>query len=125
MRLTRIFYVAHMEPWVFFANRLHDVRKRETAFSFYGPLSLIFLLVLWAAGLVFGFALHLCSWAALSMTFEGAGPAIRPLRQRNHDLHLGPGDVGPQTRRARELIILEAGTGFGFLAIVMGYFPVL
>jgi len=25
----------------------------------------------------------------------------------------------------RELIILEAGTGLGFLAVVMGYFPVL
>ena len=31
----------------------------------------------------------------------------------------------PQTRPSRELIILEAGTGFGFLAVVMGYFPVL
>jgi len=38
---------------------------------------------------------------------------------------LGLGDVTPQTRWARELIILEAGTGFGFLAVVMGYFPVL
>jgi hypothetical protein len=38
---------------------------------------------------------------------------------------LGLGDVTPLTPWARELIILEAGTGFGFLAVVMGYFPVL
>ena len=49
-RITRLFYGLTWKPWVFMANLMHDVRKRETAFSFYGPLSLIFLLVLWAAG---------------------------------------------------------------------------
>ena len=38
---------------------------------------------------------------------------------------LGLGDVTPHGAWARQLIILEAGTGFGFLAVVMGYFPVL
>jgi hypothetical protein len=38
---------------------------------------------------------------------------------------LGPIDAGPLTPAARWLMILEAGAGFGFLAIVMGYFPVL
>jgi hypothetical protein len=38
---------------------------------------------------------------------------------------LGLGDVTPQNPWARTLVILEAGTGFGFLAAVMGYFPVL
>jgi hypothetical protein len=38
---------------------------------------------------------------------------------------LGLGDVTPHSGWARELLILEAGTGLGFLAVVMGYFPVL
>jgi hypothetical protein len=38
---------------------------------------------------------------------------------------LGLGDVTPHALVARVLTICEAGTGFGFLAIVMGYFPVL
>ena len=38
---------------------------------------------------------------------------------------LGLGDVTPHSPLARALLILESGTGFGFLAIVMGYFPVL
>ncbi len=38
---------------------------------------------------------------------------------------LGLGDVTPLTRHSRELVILEAGMGFGLLAAVMGYFPVL
>ena len=38
---------------------------------------------------------------------------------------LGLGDVTPRSPASRELIIFEAGTGLGFLAVVMGYFPVL
>jgi hypothetical protein len=38
---------------------------------------------------------------------------------------LGLGDVTPHSLIARVLSTCEAGTGFGFLAIVMGYFPVL
>src|ERR1700741_5124103 len=40
-------------------------------------------------------------------------------------LTLGLGDVTPHAMVARILSTCEAGTGFGFLAIIMGYFPVL
>src|SRR3954464_10022270 len=125
-RLTRIFYLATWLPWVFMASLLRDVRKRESFFSFYGPLSLILLLVTWAALMVLGFALI---YNAIGSPFHD-GTQQADLRT---DLYvsgttiftLGLGDVTPQTRPSRELIILEAGTGFGFLAVVMGYFPVL
>lgn len=125
-RLTRIFYTVTWRPWVFFTKWLHDPRKRESAFSYYGPLSLIFLLVVWAGVMVVGFALI---YFALGSPFNDAtqGPGFRS------DLYvsgttiftLGLGDVTPLSPWAREIIILEAGTGFGFLAVVMGYFPVL
>lgn len=125
-RLTRIFYLLTWSPWVFFTKRLHNPRKRESAFSYYGPMSLIFLLVLWAAVMVVGFALI---YYALGSPFidSAQGPGFRS------DLYvsgttiftLGLGDVTPRNPWARELVILEAGTGFGFLAVVMGYFPVL
>src|SRR5205823_221885 len=38
---------------------------------------------------------------------------------------LGMGDVAPQSNVARALAVIEAGTGFGFLALVIGYIPVL
>lgn len=125
-RLTRIFYIATWYPWVLVATRLRNVRKRETFYSFYGPLSLIMLLVTWAAALVLGYALIYYSMG--SPFHDGTQKA--DLRT---DLYvsgttiftLGLGDVTPQTRSSRELIILEAGMGFGFLAVVMGYFPVL
>ncbi len=125
-RLTRIFYAVTWRPWVFFAGRLRHPRKRESAFSYYGPLSLIFLLVVWAGAMVVGFALIFYS---MGSPFNDAtqGTALRS------DLYvsgttiftLGLGDVTPRSGGARELVILEAGTGLGFLAVVMGYFPVL
>ena len=125
-RLTRIFYAATWRPWAFFAIRLRNPRRRESAFSYYGPLSLIFLLVVWAGAMVVGFALI---YYSLGSPFSDStqGPGFRS------DLYvsgttiftLGLGDVTPRSAWARELIILEAGTGLGFLAVVMGYFPVL
>ncbi len=125
-RLTRLFYIVTWSPWAFFIKRLRDARKRESALSYYGPLSLIFLLVVWAAAMVVGFALI---YYSLGSTFNDAlqRPGLRS------DLYvsgttiftLGLGDVTPHSPVTRELIILEAGTGFGFLAVVMGYFPVL
>ena len=38
---------------------------------------------------------------------------------------LGLGDIHPKGAVARLLTVVEAGTGFGFLAIVIAYFPVL
>ncbi len=125
-RLTRLFYIFTWRPWVFIASMLRNGRKRETFFSFYGPLSLIFLLIVWAAFMVLGFALM---YYSMGSPFND-GTQKADLRT---DLYvsgttiftLGLGDVTPQTRPSRELIIFAAGTGFGFLAVVMGYFPVL
>ncbi len=38
---------------------------------------------------------------------------------------LGLGDVLPSTHAARSLLVVEAGTGLGFVALVIGYVPVL
>ena len=38
---------------------------------------------------------------------------------------LGYGDVIPQTRLSKAIAVFEAGTGFGFIAIVISYLPVL
>ncbi len=125
-RLTRLFYIATWKPWAFFAHRLRTQRKRETAFSFYGPLSLILLLVVWAATMVLGFGLI---YYSLGSPFHDASR----LPSFSSDIYvsgttiftLGLGDVTPQSAIARALVILESGTGLGFLAVVMGYFPVL
>ena len=125
-RLTRIFFIATWKPWVFFTGRLHDPRKRESAFSFYGPMSLIFLLVMWAFAMMVGFALI---YYALGSPFNDSaqGPGfLSDLYVSGTTLvTLGLGDVTPTHGVVRAVIILESGTGLGLLAVVMGYFPVL
>ena len=126
LRLTRIFYMLTWFPWRFVALRIHHPRKRETALSFYGPLSLIFLLIVWACGMVFGFSLI---YYALGNPFSDASHSLGYLSglyvSGTSFFTLGLGDVIPRGEAARALITIEGGTGFGFLAVVMGYFPVL
>jgi hypothetical protein len=125
-RLTRIFFLFTWKPWVFFTNRLCGLRTRETAFSFYGPMSLIFLLAMWASALLLGFALI---FYALGSPFIDAtqGPGfLSDLYVSGTTIFtLGLGDVTPHRGWVRAIVILESGTGLGLLAVVMGYFPVL
>jgi hypothetical protein len=124
-RITRIFYILSWNPWALSTGLLKDPRKREAVFSYYGPLSLIFLLMVWACGMVFGFALI---YFALGSPFHDTmSPGFQSdvYVSGTTFFTLGLGDVTPNGIWARALMILEAGMGFGFLAVVMGYFPVL
>ena len=126
-RITYIFYSLTWSPWSLFANAVKHERKRETILSFYGPLSLVLLIVIWAGALVLGFALI---FYGLGSPF--ADPLGRTVGLRS-DIYvsgttlftLGLGDVVPRQYAIRDLVILEAGMGLGFVAMVIGYFPVL
>jgi hypothetical protein len=125
-RLTRLFYLATWRPWAFFAGRISSTRKRETVFSYYGPLSLVLLLVVWAGTMIVGFGLV---YFAIGSPFREAamhaGFHTDLYISGTNIFTLGLGDVTPQSAAARVLTILESGTGLAFLAMVMGYFPVL
>ncbi len=126
-RITHLFYAITWAPWSWFANKVRNERKRETMLSFYGPLSLVLLIVIWAGALVVGFALI---FYGLGSPF--ADPLGRTVGWRS-DMYvsgttlftLGLGDVVPHRYIIRDLVILEAGMGLGFVAMVIGYFPVL
>ncbi|MBZ5627398.1 MAG: potassium channel family protein [Acidobacteriia bacterium] len=125
-RITRGFYRYTWKPWAAVARHIGKVRRREALLALYGPMSLLLLIALWAVGLVFGFAL--LQWAAGS-NIEGSGLG----RSFTTDFYfsgstfftLGMGDVTPHTRASRALTIVEAGMGFGFLALVLSYLPVV
>src|SRR5437762_1861166 len=57
LRLTRLFYLATWRPFAAAVGRLRAPNRREAYLSFYGPLSLLLLLGLWAVGLILGFGL--------------------------------------------------------------------
>jgi hypothetical protein len=125
-RLTRIFFIVTWKPWAFFVKRLRNPHKRESAYGYYGPMSLIFLLAMWAGGMVVGFALVF--FALGSPFIDGSqrpGFFSDVYVSGTTFFTLGLGDVMPHSGWARSIVILEAGTGLGLLAVVMGYFPVL
>src|SRR6266567_3352222 len=73
-RLTRFFYRSTWKPWAAAARRMSTVSRRERLLSFYGPVSLIFLLSLWAAGLILGFAcFHMAVGTPIKMDGESTG----------------------------------------------------
>jgi hypothetical protein len=126
VRLTRMFYRATWQPWAALADWLPRGRRRETYLSFYGPLSLLFLMWVWAASLVLGFAiLDWGSGSGINAQGQAVGFATDLYLSGTTFFTLGLGDVIPRTPLARALTVLESGMGFGFLALVIGYLPVL
>jgi len=121
LRVSKIFYQVTWKPTAAIGRRMPAGDRRETFLSTYGPISLIFLIILWGAILITGFALLL--WAA-GFDF-GPSPATGLYVSGTTFTTLGIGDFAPTTPMARFITVAEAGTGFGFLAIVISYLPVL
>jgi len=125
-RLARIFYRVTWIPSAALARRISSSRRRERYLGFFGPLSLILLLIVWAVVLIIAFgSLH---WSL--------GTPIRSLdgSERFGDylylsgttfFTLGYGDITPSAPLGRALAIAEAGVGFAFLALIIGYLPVI
>lgn len=131
-RITRFFYLVTWKPWVWMAKWMKTGRTREQIYSVFGPVSVLLLLVVWAVLLTFGFSLL---FFAMGTPFQDGSlpPSQHAWSRLQTDIYvsgttlttLGPGDVVPRHHLARWLMILESGTGLGFVALVIGYVPVL
>jgi len=125
-RLTAWFYRNTWVPWVRLARHINAANRRETFLSYFGPLSVILLLVFWATGLIFGFAL--VQYGAGEHVKLGNEPitfGILLYHSGETFFTLGYGDIVPSNGPARALAVLEAGMGFAFLGVVIGYLPVV
>lgn len=125
VRLTRFFYRYTWLAWSWTIHRVLSGRRMETMLGVYGPLSLLLLLSVWAAGLVFGFAL--LHWAAGSITYDAGGHSFATALYFSGTtlFTLGLGDARPVSAPAKVLTVIESGMGLGFLALVIGYLPAL
>jgi len=124
VRLTRYFYIVTWNVWRVLALGARKPARREGLIGFFGPMSLILLLLCWALGLITAFALLelACSGAAglgarsFGTLFYMSGETF---------FTLGFGDITPTTTVGRLLSVVEAGLGFGFLGTVIGYLPTM
>ena len=125
-RITSVFYRNTWRPYAKLTSHLKSQTAREAFFGYFGPLSLIVLLALWACGLIFGFAL---------MEYGGGDHLLIGNLKMNFRLllyhsgetffTLGYGDITPGSTFSRVLSVAEAGLGFGFLGVVIGYLPTI
>ncbi len=127
LRLTYLFYALTWRFWSATARRMRVGDRRDSFLSYYGPLSLILLLGVWASSLVLGFAmLH---WGLSSTLLDSSGQGIGfggALYMSGSTLFtLGMGDITPHSTLGRALTVAEAGTGIAFLALVISYLPVI
>jgi hypothetical protein len=127
LRLGRLFYRMAWGLWGFAALRFAAGRWRHGFLSIFGPLSLFALMIVWAAGLITGFALlHWSLNTALALPRPADDHFATYLYFSGTTFFtLGYGDVVPTGHFGRALSVAEAGIGFGFLAVVIAYLPVL
>jgi ion channel len=123
-RLARVFYKFTWNTSKLLAGLIPSRKKRETLLSFFGPLSLLVLVGVWAVGLVLAFGLmQYGAGSSVNITGGQASFATDIYLSGTTFFTLGLGDVVPRTGLARFLVVTEAGFGFGFLAAVIGYLP--
>jgi len=126
IRLSRYYYRTTWGVWSAVASRLGPGKFRETFLSVFGPLSLLWLFALWAAGMICGFALvHSAVGGAFASTGEPMTALMELYLSGTTFFTLGLGDILPRTTLERMVMVVESGLGFGFLALVIGYLPIL
>jgi hypothetical protein len=124
IRLARIFYRSTWRIWRTVAGSIADRKSRESVLGVYGPISLLVLIAVWALGLVTAFALmQFGAGSAIAVQTGSAGFRTDFYLSATTFFTLGLGDVLPRSHLARELLITEAGLGYGFLAVIVGYLP--
>src|SRR5512136_2338242 len=126
LRLVRAFYRLTWPLWSAAVRALSSRKRQENYLSFYGPLSLPVLLGFWAAVLIAGFGLLYGAPGNAIKTPEGHASFGACLYFSGTTFFtLGLGDISPNGAMARLLVVLEAGMGFAFLALVIIYLPAL
>jgi hypothetical protein len=122
IRLTSLFYRSAWKPSFAIARHIKNDRQREQVLSLFGPMSLFFLLGIWASVLIVGYAL----------IFWGTHQPLNVVGERvNFSTHLylsgvtfftlGYGEVSPIQPFGRFLSVVETANGFGLFAVVISY----
>jgi len=120
--MTRMFYKLTWTPFAAGARLIRSEPRRENYLGIYGPLSLLLLLVLWAVSLIAAFAM--IHWS-IDPQRNGAFSSFADDVYFSAATFFTLGTGAPQNLASKYLMVLEAGFGFSFLGLVIGYLPVL
>ena len=125
-KLTAYFYRRTWMPWRRVAELIRPTSRQQNFLGYFGPLSLIVLLGIWAAGLILGFALIQYGIGGHEQLSQERLTFGRILYHSGETFFtLGYGDILPTSGGARALSVIESGMGFAFLGLVVGYIPVI
>ncbi len=125
-RPARYYYRVLWYVWIHVAGLFKRRGVRQHFLSMFGPLSLLGLFSLWVIALIFSFALF--HWSlATPLGSETTAPTFATCAYLSGETFftLGYGDFAPTCTAGRMLSVMEAGMGFGFMAVIIGYLPVL
>ncbi len=126
LRFNRLFYRCTWPVWLLLARCFRSPKRRETFLSAFGPLSILGLFASWVLMLIAAFALMQGSLGTPMQTPSGeSGLAALFYFSGITFFTIGYGDVVPLAGGGRLLAVIEGGVGFGFLALIIGYMPVL
>ena len=125
-RISSRFYRKTWRLWNLVGRHIKSANRREGFLAYFGPLSLFPLLGFWALGLILGFA---CVQYGLGehLTLGNERITFGKVVYLSGETFftLGYGDITPNNAAARTLAVMEAGMGFAFLGVVIGYLPVI
>ena len=126
IRLTKLFYRVTLLGGNSIGHMIRSSARRDSFQAYLAPLSLLALLVFWAALFILGYGLWMWGLAlplsALRNTISF--PTYLYLSSTTF-FTLGLGDVSPLPGAGRFMLVSEAALGFIFLALVISYIPVL
>ena len=125
-KLTAYFYRRTWIPWRWIARHIKKPSRQQNFLGYFGPLSLILLLGFWASSLILGFALIQFGIGGHEQ-LSGEPLSFGKILYHSGETFftLGYGDIVPTSGAARALSVFEAGMGFAFLGVVIGYIPVV
>jgi Ion channel len=120
---ARAFYLVGWRIWRPVGFLIDDRRRRQIFLTSFGPLSVFFLLGLWAVMILVSFALLHLGFKTQLNADAGIGSLL--YLSGTTFFTLGLGDVVPLNPLGRGLVVTEVGMGIIFLAMIIGYLPLL
>ena len=122
LRIVGFWFRFAWRSWGALGRRIANGPRREAFLGPFGPLSMLVLFVIWGFGLIVGYGL--LEWA-LQNPPRPSHVWEQIYMSGVTFFTLGYGDIVPHSGAARAVTVLEAGNGIGFIAVVIGYLPVL